>query len=119
LQASCSNPYNPLTYLKAKHNENYDDPNLPSNHQPPNQARMTWDSSGLEIEASNSSLNQILHQVATVTGAKLEGLTQDQRVFGNYGPGQSSDVLLKLLDGSGYNVLMMAAVILTRRFRSF
>jgi hypothetical protein len=76
-------------------------------NQPPNLARVSWDSRGLEIEASNSSLNQILQQVAADTGAKLEGLTQDQRVFGNYGPGPGSDVLLKLLDGSGYNVLMI------------
>jgi hypothetical protein len=75
--------------------------------QAPNQARVSWDSHGLEIEAFNSSLNQILHQVAADTGAKLEGLTQDQRVFGRYGPGPGSDVLLKLLDGSGYNVLII------------
>ena len=76
-------------------------------YQPLNQARVSWDSRGLEIEASNSSLSQILHQIAADTGAKLEGLTQDQRVFGSYGPGPRSDVLLKLLDGSGYNVLMI------------
>jgi len=75
--------------------------------QPPNKARVSWDSRGLEIEASNSSLNQILRQVAAHTGAKLQGLTEDQRVFGTYGPGPGSDVLLKLLDGSGYNVLMV------------
>jgi len=75
--------------------------------QPPNKARVSWDSRGLEIEASNSSLNQILRQVAAYTGAKLQGLTEDQRVFGTYGPGPGSDVLLKLLDGSGYNVLMV------------
>ena len=81
-------------------------PLWPAN-QPPNQARVSWDSRGLEIEASNSSLDQILHQIAADTGAKLEGLTPDQRVFGSYGPGPRSDVLLKLLDGSGYNVLMI------------
>ena len=81
-------------------------PLWPAN-QPPNQARVSWGSRGLEIEASNSSLSQILHQIAADTGAKLEGLTQDQRVFGSYGPGPRSDVLLKLLDGSGYNVLMI------------
>jgi hypothetical protein len=81
-------------------------PILPAN-QPPNRARVSWDSRGLEVEASNSSLNQILHQIAADTGAKLEGLTQDQRVFGSYGPGPGSEVLLKLLDGSGYNVLMI------------
>jgi hypothetical protein len=75
--------------------------------QAPNQARVSWDSHGLEIEAFNSSLNQILHQVAADTGAKLEGLTRDQRVFGSYGPGPWSDVLWKLLEGSGYNVLLV------------
>ena len=75
--------------------------------QPPNQAKVSWDSRGLEIEASNSSLNEILHQIAADTGAKLEGLIQDQRVFGSYGPGRGRDVLLKLLDGSGYNVLII------------
>jgi hypothetical protein len=74
---------------------------------PANQARVSWDSRGLEIEASNSSLKQILHQVAAATGGKLEGLTQDQRVYGSYGPGPERDVVLKLLDGSGYNVLMI------------
>jgi hypothetical protein len=68
---------------------------------------VSWDSRGLEIEAFNSSLNLILQQVAAGMGAKLEGLTQDQRVFGSYGPGPGSDVLWKLLDGSGYNVLMI------------
>jgi hypothetical protein len=81
-------------------------PIWPAN-QPPNQAKISWDSRGLEIEASNSSLDQILHQVAADTGAKLEGLTQDQRIFGTYGPGPVRDVLSKLLEGSGYNVLMI------------
>ena len=76
--------------------------NLPANH-----ARVSWDSRGLEIVASNSSLNQILHQVAADTGAKLEGLAQDQRIFGTYGPGPACDVLSKLLYGSGYNVVMI------------
>jgi hypothetical protein len=76
-------------------------------NQPPNQAKVSWDSRGLEIEASNSSLDQVLHQVAVDTGVRLEGLTQDQRIFGTYGPGPARDVLAKLLDGSGYNVLMI------------
>jgi hypothetical protein len=81
-------------------------PILPAN-QPPNEAKVRWDSRGLEIEASNSSLDQILHQIAVDTGTQVEGLTEDQRVFGIYGPGPESDVLWKLLDGSGYNVLMI------------
>lgn len=81
-------------------------PIWPAN-QPPNKAKVSWDSRGLEIETSNSSLAQILHQVAADTGAKLQGLTQDQRIFGTYGPGPARDVLSKLLDGSGYNVFMI------------
>src|ERR1700677_2871 len=81
-------------------------PNWPAN-QPPNQAKVSWDGRGLEIEAFNSSLDQILQQVAADTGAKLEGLsqdqrmgdqrvfleglTQDQRIFGTYGSGSARD----------------------------
>ncbi len=68
---------------------------------------MVWDSHGLLIAASNSSLAQILKEVATDTGAKVEGMDTDQRVFGTYGPGSARDVLSQLLDGSGYNVLMI------------
>lgn len=85
-------------------------PDWPANHQP-NPATVVWDSRGLEIQASNSSLSQILHDVATNTGARLEGLgdgrNSDQRIFGNYGPGPARDVISKLLDGSGYNVVMI------------
>jgi len=43
----------------------------------------------------------------TATGAKVDGLSADQRVFGDYGPGQARDVLSQLLQGSGYNVIMI------------
>lgn len=80
-------------------------------HWPANEhaalATVTWDSHGLRIEATNSSLQQILKDVATATGAKVEGLGADERVFGEFGPGQARDVLSKLLHGSGYNVIMI------------
>ena len=60
---------------------------------------MVWDSQGLKIDASNSSLAQILKDVATATGARWQGLEQDQRIFGSYGPGPARDVLTQLLDG--------------------
>jgi hypothetical protein len=66
-----------------------------------------WDSQGLRIDAANSSLQQILKDVSTATGAKVDGLTADERVFGAYGPGQARDVLSQLLQGSGYNVIMI------------
>lgn len=84
-------------------------PVWPVNEQP-KQAHVTWDSRGLKIEASNSSLNQILHEVSADTGAKVEGFGKDQRIFGTYGPGPAREVLSRLLDGSGYNVLMVGGM---------
>lgn len=80
-------------------------PHWPVNESP-NPASVVWDASGLRINASNSSLQQILNEVSTDTGTKVVGSVPDQRVFGTYGPGQAADVLLQLLQGSGYNVLL-------------
>ena len=44
---------------------------------------------------------------AAIPESKVEGLSQDQRVFGSFGPGDPRDVLSQLLEGSGYNVLML------------
>jgi hypothetical protein len=84
-------------------------PVWPANKQP-QRAQIVWDSHGLKIEASNSSLDQILKELSTVTGAKIEGFSRDQRIFGTYGPGPAREVLSRLLDGSGYNVLMVGGV---------
>jgi hypothetical protein len=81
-------------------------PKWPANEKPV-PAAITWDSQGLRIDAANSSLEEILMDVATLTGAKLEGFDADQRVFGAYGPGPARDVLSQLLLGSGYNVMMI------------
>jgi hypothetical protein len=81
-------------------------PHWPANDKP-SDASVTWDSQGLRIEAENSSLQQILKDVSAATGAKVEGLAADQRVFGDYGPGQAREVLSQLLEGSGYNVIMI------------
>ena len=45
--------------------------------------------------------------IAADTGATVQGMAQDQRIFGIYGPGPARDVISQLLDGSGYNVLMV------------
>ena len=81
-------------------------PQWPANEKPA-KAAITWDSQGLHIDAANSSLEEILMEVATLTGAKLEGFDADQRVFGAFGPGPARDVLSQLLLGSGYNVVMI------------
>jgi hypothetical protein len=73
----------------------------------PSKPDVTWDSTGLKIEANNASLHDILNEVAADTGAKVEGMGSDERVFGEYGPGNTRDVISQLLHGSSYNVLMI------------
>ena len=81
-------------------------PDWPANEKP-NNAVVEWNSQGLRIQASNSSLDQILKDVATATGTKVSGLGADERIYGTYGPGPATQVISQLLDGSGYNVLMI------------
>lgn len=76
----------------------------------------------LTISANNASLNQVLHEIAQRTGMKLSGSVHDERVFGTYGPGEPSQVIGLLLDGTGSNVLLVEGandqpreLILTRR----
>jgi len=81
-------------------------PDWPANNRP-SSANVAWNSQGLRIEATNSSLQQILKEVGTLTGTKIQGLGPDQRIFGTYGPGSARLVIGQLLEGSGYNVLMI------------
>ena len=81
-------------------------PNWPAFAQPA-AASVVWNSQGLTIDAANSSLEQILKDVSTATGIQVDGFASDQRIFGAYGPGKAGDVLSQLLQGSGYNVLMI------------
>jgi hypothetical protein len=85
-------------------------PDWPVN-EAPKPATVQWDSRGLSIQAENSSLKGILNEIAEKTGAKLEGVLPEggaeQRVFGEYGPGTAASVLAQLLNGSGYNVMLV------------
>lgn len=74
---------------------------------PAKPADVTVKPGSLTIKADNSSLSQILQQISKSTGMKVDGLGQDERIFGSYGPGDPREVLLSLLEGSGYNVLMV------------
>ncbi len=73
-------------------------------------ASVEWNGRDLSVAAANSSLQQILKDVSLAIGVKVDGMSGsagDQRIFGNYGPAPARDVLTRLLDGSGYNVLMI------------
>ena len=69
-------------------------------------ARVAYENGMLEVHADNSSLNQILREIARQTGMKIVGGVADQRVFGSYGPAPAATVLQTLLDGTGTNILL-------------
>ena len=60
----------------------------------------------LSINASNSSLNQILREIALQTGMKVTGGVREERVFGHYGPASPETILVTLLDGTGTNIVI-------------
>lgn len=70
-------------------------------------ASVTLKNGTLTVSAHNSSLNQILKDVATLGGMTLDGTTGNERIFGAYGPGSPREVLTSLLTGSGYNFIMV------------
>ncbi len=74
--------------------------------QPAQAAKVDLSGGKLTVEADNSSLTAILHQVSSSAGMTIDGLNKDVRVFGTYGPGDPRDILSSLLDGTGYNVVM-------------
>lgn len=75
--------------------------------QPAVPAVVTVGKDELAVRADNASLSQILHQIATQTGMRLDGVSGDERVFGSFGPGSPREVLTALLDGAGYNLVMV------------
>ena len=83
-------------------------PNWPAN-DPSQPAHVSWDGNRLMVTATNASLSQVLHEVSSATGLEVEGLdsSRDQRIFGSFGPAEAKDVLNQLLDGAGYNVIIL------------
>lgn len=77
--------------------------------KPAQPAKVTFAAGQLSVDADNSSLSEILHQLAATSGMSVDGISQDQRIFGSYGPGNPRDILSSLLDDAGYNVLMVGS----------
>jgi len=78
--------------------------------QPAKPAQVQLNAGKLSVDADNSTLSGILHDISTKTGMTVEGLSRDPRIFGNYGPAAPREVLSALLDGLGYNVMMVGAL---------
>ena len=74
---------------------------------PPRHAEVIITHGLLQIRADNSSLNQILRSISHITGMKITGGVEEQRVFGNYGPAPLSTILATLHDGTGANILLL------------
>jgi|SRR6185312_3434722 len=85
----------PLTATSAK-----PDPNRA------HKADVRYDSGLISINASNSSLNQILREISRQTGMKISGGVRDERVFGHYGPAPVGDILATLIGGTGTNMVL-------------
>ncbi len=60
-------------------------PPLTPSQRPPTRAQITYTGGTLSVSANNSSLNQILRQIASDTRMKIIGGVADERVFGQYG----------------------------------
>jgi hypothetical protein len=74
---------------------------------PPKRAQIISKNGTISVSADNSSLNQILRQIATDTGMKITGGVADERVFGHYGPAPADQVLSALLDGTSSNMVFV------------
>jgi hypothetical protein len=77
--------------------------------KPAQPAKVSLTDGQLSVTADNSSLTDILHQLAATSGMSIDGLDRDTRIFGSYGPGTPRDILSSLLEGAGYNVMMLGS----------
>jgi hypothetical protein len=77
--------------------------------QPAEAPRVTLEDGSLSVHANNSSLSEILKDLESSSGMTVNGFGKDSRIFGVYGPGSPRDVLSALLDGAGYNFLMVGS----------
>ncbi|MHB1838124.1 MAG: hypothetical protein ACYCPD_00025 [Acidobacteriaceae bacterium] len=75
--------------------------------QPADPAIIDFSNGLLSVHAQNSSLIDILTQISRRTGLVIEGLSHDARMYGQYGPDNLSATLSALLDGSGYNYVIV------------
>ena len=75
--------------------------------QEPTPARVVLENGNLTVEADNSDLGEILKTVAGVTGMTIDGNIHSSRVYGVYGPRNPREVLTDLLQGTGYNFIMV------------
>lgn len=62
----------------------------------------------IAVVADNSSLSEIIRDVARRAGMAVKGSVVDERVFGTYGPAAPAEVLTQLLKGTDSNMMVLA-----------
>ena len=70
-------------------------------------ATVTLADGRLTVEANNSDLTQIIREISRESGMDIEGNVKEARVYGKYGPADASSILSELLQGMGYNVMIV------------
>jgi len=72
---------------------------------------VTYQGGRLTIDAENESLAGVLKLIAEKTGAVIDvpAGTGSERVVAHAGPGQASEVLKELLEGSEYNFVVLCS----------
>jgi len=71
-------------------------------------AMVEYSDGRIAVVADNSSLNEILRDVARRAGMSVKGSVLDERVFGTYGPAAPAEVLSALLKGTDSNMMVVA-----------
>lgn len=71
-------------------------------------AMVEYSDGRIAVVADNSSLNDILRDVARRAGMSVRGSVLDERVFGTYGPAAPAEVLTALLKDTGSNMMVVA-----------
>src|SRR5690348_13838213 len=71
-------------------------------------AMVEYSDGRVAVVADNSSLNEILRDIARRAGMSVKGSVLEERVFGTYGPAAPAEVLTALLKGTGSNMMVVA-----------
>jgi hypothetical protein len=84
---------------------------VPMDQLPSTPPQVSYQAGLLIIVAQNSSLGDILREVSKLTGAEIEvPPNASERVATRLGPGPAREVLASLLNGSGFNYVMVGSV---------
>jgi hypothetical protein len=108
-------PHKSRSHARAKKTEVAETPPAPPpppptlEQTPPTAPNVSLTNGELTIDASNSTLSQVLHAVHNLTGASVDmpGTTANDRVVAHLGPGEPRDVLNTLLNGSKFNYVIL------------